>query len=731
MINAWEGRKRYLHDHRWDAECGCLCAMTTGPDDESSATLPRWIAPTAVILAFLLAAGWLGGLGGKLSDIQTNDAAAYLPSSAEATRALTESRRITGLEATSAVMVYTKPSGVTDADRRQIILAMLRIQAGANQILASPPIGPIVAEDGQAAEVIVRFLGSDPDQLRPVVDWLRQGVADVPGLRLHVSGPAAILTDLLEVYGAIDLVLLAVTAAVILVILVVIYRSPILPLLVLAVAGTALSLTNGAAYLLGRSGLVTISGQTQGILAVLVLGAGTDYALLIVSRFREELRRHEDSYEAMRAAWRASLWPVAASAGTVMVALACLSFSDLPSTRGLGPVAATGIALALASMLLLLPAILALTGRAAFWPFKPGYGSQVREGRGWAGAARLVGRRPRLVWAVTAAVLAVLALGVLRLDAGGIPRTESFLVTVDSLVGQEILSDHFPAEAGAPAVIVTNAGSVDDVVAAVVAMPGVARVRPYLDPLEFFDARQAGRPDPPPKQADGRAQVNVTLAVPAESPRALEVIREVRRVVRDIPDADARVGGQTASNLDAQATSQRDRVVVIPLVLLAVFVILILLLRAVVAPVLLIATVVLSYLATLGVSGVVFTDVFGFAGADSSLPLFAFVFLVALGVDYNIFLMTRVREEGARLGHRAGTLAGLALTGGVITSAGVVLAATFGALAVIPLVFLAQLAFAVAFGVLLDTFVVRTLLVPALTVDIGRKVWWPGTMRDP
>jgi RND superfamily putative drug exporter len=703
----------------------------SGDESATARPLPRWLAPAALILVFLLAAGWLGGLGGRLSEVQTNEAAAYLPSSAEATLALAESRRITGLEATSAVIVYTRPSGVTEEDRRQIILAMLRIREGANHVLAGPPIGPIVSDDGQAAEVIVRFLGSDPDQLRPVVDWLRHGVADVPGLALHVAGPAAILTDLLEVYGAIDLVLLAVTASVILLILVVVYRSPILPLLVLAVAGIALSLTNGAAYLLGRADVVTISGQTQGILDVLVLGAATDYALLLVSRFREELRRREDRYQAMRVAWRASVWPVAASAGTVMVALACLSFSDLPSTRGLGPVAAIGVALALASMLLLLPAVLVLTGRAAFWPFRPRYGSPVRPGRGWARTAALVGRRPRLVWGVTALVLAGLAVGVVRLDADGIPRTDAFLVTVDSLVGQEILSDHFPDEAGAPAVVVTNAATLDAVVTAAAAVPGVARVRTYVDPLELFDAREAGRPDPAPKQVDGRAQVSVTLGVPAESPRAVAVVRDLRRAVHAVPGADARVGGQTASNLDAQTTSQRDRAVVIPLVLLAVFVILVALLRAVVAPVLLITTVGLSYLATLGVSGIVFRDVLGFAGADSSLPLFAFVFLVALGVDYNIFLMTRVREEAARRGHRDGTLAGLALTGGVITSAGVVLAATFAALAVVPLVFLTQLAFAVAFGILLDTFVVRTLLVPALTVDIGRRVWWPGHHREP
>jgi len=709
--------------------------MTTGEDHRSDPDggrgLPRWLVPVAVIIAFLLAAGWLGGLGGKLSDIQRNDALAYLPSSAEATRALLESRRITGLEATSAVIVYTKPSGITDDDRRQIILAMIRVREGANQVLAGPPMGPVVSDDGQAAEVIIRFLGSDPERIRPLVNWLRGGVAEVPGLGLHVAGPAAILTDLLDVYGAIDLVLLAVTGALILVILIVVYRSPILPLLVLGVAGIALSLTNGAAYLLGRAEVVTISGQTQGILDVLVLGAGTDYALLVVARYREELRRHADRYEAMRAARRASLWPLTASAGTVMVGLLCLMFSDLPSTGGLGPVAAIGIALALASMLLLLPAALVLIGRTAFWPFRPGFGSTAREGRGWGWVAAAVGRRPRLVWGVTAAALAVLAAGAVRLDADGIPRTEAFLVTVDSLTGQDVLSEHFPAEAGAPAIIVVNADRVDAVVNAVTGLPGVSRVRTYVDPLEAFDASQAGKPRPAPKRLDGRSEVDVVLSVPAESPRALEVVGELRRVVHAVAGADALVGGQTASNLDARANARRDRAVVMPLVLLAVLAVLIGLLRSVVAPLLLVATVVLSYVATLGVCAVMFRDVFGFAGVDSSLPLFAFVFLVALGVDYNIFLMTRVREEQASRGFRDGTLAGLARSGVVITSAGVVLAATFAALAVTPLVFLAQLAFAVAFGVLLDTLVVRSLLVPALTVDIGPRIWWPGRPPQP
>jgi RND superfamily putative drug exporter len=374
--------------------------------------------------------------------------------------------------------------------------------------------------------------------------------------------------------------------------------------------------------------------------------------------------------------------------------------------------------------------VLVLCGRGAFWPFRPRFRSVPEDQRGfWWRVAGLVGRRPRLVWAVAALALAGLATGVLRLEAHGVPRTESFLTSVDSVVGQELLSAHFPDAAGTPAVIVADAGRLDEVVRAASATPGITAVEPYVDPVERYYRREAGRPDPGPKVVDGLIRVEATLAMPADSPQAREVVGQLRRDLADVPGAGAMVGGYTAANLDIQQTAQRDRLVVIPLVLGAVLVILMLLLRAVVAPLLLTATVVLSYAATLGVSGVVFRDVFGFAGADSSFPLFAFVFLVALGVDYNIFLMTRVREETVRRGHRAGTLTGLAATGGVITSAGLVLAATFAALAVLPLVFLAQLAFAVAFGVLLDALVVRSLLVPALTLDAGRASWWPGRLR--
>jgi len=691
---------------------------------------PRWVGPALGIVIFLLVAAPLGSTGGKLSDVQRNDSASYLPEGAEATVALAASKRFTGLESTPAIIIYTRPSGITEADRIQLTLVTLAIAEHLNTRLAGPPRGPVVSDDGKAAQIIVPFAGSDPKPIREDVRWLRQRAAEVPDLEVHVAGPAGAVTDLVDVFGAVNGVLLLVTAAVVLLILVLAYRSPILPFVVLAVAGTALGVANGTAYLLAKANLITISGDAQGILDVLVLGAGTDYALLLAARFREELRRREDRYEAMRAAWRAALPPIAASGGTVILGLLCLLVSNLASTRGLGPVAAIGIASALVSMLVLLPAALVLLGRTAFWPFRPRYGSVPAEGTGgWARVARGVGQRPRLVWAVTALALVGLALGLTRLQAEGVPRTKSFLAEVDSNAGQELLSEHFPASAATPAVIVANADRRDEILDVASRVPGVAKATAYVDPLEAYDARRLGKPAPGPKVVDGLVRVDATLDVPVDSARAAEVIRALRAAVHAVPGAGARVGGYTATNLDVQETAQRDRLVIIPLVLAVVFVILMLVLRAIVASLVLIGTVILSFLATLGVSGVVFRDVIGFAGADSSFPLFAFVFLVALGVDYNIFLMTRVREETARRGHRDGTLTGLALTGGVITSAGVVLAATFAALAVLPLVFLAELAFAVAFGVLLDTLVVRSLLVPALTLDIGRAVWWPSALR--
>jgi RND superfamily putative drug exporter len=687
----------------------------------------RWLLPALGVIAFLLVGGPLGSLAGKVTEVQRNDSAEYLPASSEATKVQEQTKRFAGRDTLPAVIVYSRPAGLTPADHQKIAADVQAIGDRLGAKLAAPPVGPIPSADRQAAQVVVQFAGSDAQKLKADIDWIRDRVGDTPGLRGHVGGPGGILADLMKVFDAINGMLLVATAGIVLFILFVVYRSPILPFIVMGVAGVSLGMSNGLVYLLAKHNLLTVSGQTQAILDVLVIGAGTDYALLLVSRFREELRRHESRYDAIRTAWRASVEPIVASAGTVILGLLCMLVSNLKSNRGLGPVAAIGIACALVCMLFLLPAVLALCGRVAFWPFLPRLGSHPAEEHGvWARVARVVGARPRAVWMVTALVLGLCTVGLFRLQANGIPQTEQFLGNPDSKIAQGDIGRHFPAGAGSPAIVIAKAGALGDVVKTAQAVPGVAQVVPFT-PVPP-PAATPPFATPLPKIVDGLVRVDVTLAVPADSPKADEVIRQLRAAVHRLPGAEAKVGGYTATNLDVQTTAQRDRNLIIPLVLMVVFVVLMLLLRAVVAPLLLVVTVVLSFFATLGVCGVVFRDLLGFAGADSSFPLFAFVFLVALGVDYNIFLMTRVREETGRRGHRAGTLAGLSVTGGVITSAGVVLAATFAALSVLPLVFVAEVAFSVAFGVLLDTLIVRSLLVPALTVDAGRLVWWPGRL---
>jgi putative drug exporter of the RND superfamily len=477
--------------------------------------------------------------------------------------------------------------------------------------------------------------------------------------------------------------------------------------------------------------VLTLNGQSQGILTVLVFGAGTDYALLIISRFREELRRHEGKYAAMGAALRGAGPAILASGVTVILGLLCLLVSDLSSNKSLGPVAALGIAATMASMLTLLPTLLALAGRKAFWPFVPQYEPASTETAGiWGRVARFVGRHGRPTAAVVSLVLIALAFGISQLRVSGLAQSESFTTTQESVTGQQVLERHFAAGVGSPAVVVARSSAGPQVLAAVRGTPGVASAA-------FLTATPAatGAPDPAaaPRVEGGLVEIDAVLATAPDSAAARATIERLRTAAHAVPGADAKVGGFTAINLDVSDASTRDRTVIIPIVLLVIFVVLAVLLRALVAPLLLIVTVVLSFAATLGVCALVFNHVFGFAGADTSFPLFAFVFLVALGIDYNIFLMTRVREETLHLGTRPGVLTGLAVTGGVITSAGVVLAATFSVLGVLPLVFLAEVGFAVAFGVLLDTIVVRSLLVPALVYDLGRVVWWPSALarRDP
>jgi RND superfamily putative drug exporter len=474
--------------------------------------------------------------------------------------------------------------------------------------------------------------------------------------------------------------------------------------------GAALMTSQGVIYLLAKYFDLTVNAQSAGILTVLVFGAGTDYALLLVARYREELRNHEDRHEAMSVALHRAGPAIWASAATVVIGMLCLCFAELNSTAGLGPVAAVGIGVGLLAMVTLLPALLVICGRWVFWPARPAFGSADHTSTGiWARIGRVVAKGPRTTWTVTALVLVALALGTSTLKADGLSNADSFTSTPDSVVGEQVLAKHFPGGGAEPIQIVANAGSAAQVKAAVTGLAGVATVK---DPVV----------------RGGHAYVEAATVDPPDSEAATATLLRIRDAVHAVPGADALAGGQTALRYDVEEANRSDRDLIIPIILVVVFLILAGLLRSILAPVLLIATVVLSYFATLGISAFVFEHVLGFHGADASFPLFVFVFLVALGIDYNIFLMTRIHEETKKQGTRKGALTALSATGGVITSAGLVLAGTFAVLATLPLTAFAELGFAVAVGVLIDTIIVRAVLVTALTLDLGRFIWWPGKL---
>ncbi|MEV1316403.1 MMPL family transporter [Micromonospora arborensis] len=679
----------------------------------------------AVVLAWLVIGGVAGPYAGRLSEVATNDNAAFLPTDAEATRAQDLTGDFVDRQTIPALVVYERPSGITDADRQRASADAARFAQVPGVLTPLPP--PIPSEDGQALQVVVPVDDAEGEEIGAVVKQLRDITGgDRDGLTVDVAGPAGLLADLIEVFSAIDGPLLLVTLVVVLIILLVVYRSPVLWIFPLLAAGMSYALASVFVYLLADADVVKLNGQAQGILTVLVFGAGTDYALLMIARYREELHRHDRPWAAMRTAWKGAAPAIIASGGTVIVSLLCLLLSSLNSNRALGPVAAIGIAATLLVMLTFLPALLVLGGRWAFWPRQPREDQadpRIEHGI-WSRVAGFVARHARPIWLSTAVVLAILTLGLTQLGATTLGQSDLFTQRTDSVDGQEVITRHFPAGTGSPATIFTTEQTARQVAQVAQGVPGVAEVRPLTA------GPQAGPPEEnaTPKIVDGRVQLEATLTDPPDSDGAERTLRELRVAVHQVPGADAVVGGFTAINVDTSDAAKRDQNVIIPVVLVVIAVILALLLRALLAPVLLIATVLLSFAATLGLCALLFRHVFGFPGVDSSFPLFAFVFLVALGIDYNIFLMSRVREESVKRGTRAGVLAGLAVTGGVITSAGIVLAATFSALAVLPLVVLVELGTAVAIGVLIDTVIVRSLLVPALAYDIGPKIWWPGRL---
>jgi putative drug exporter of the RND superfamily len=675
-----------------------IAGKFTGP-------VTKWI-----VLGFWIAVFMVGGMfAGKLADVQNNEAQSWLPESAESTRAFEKLTPFQDPNAIPTVVVHERASGLTKADlaaAQADVAEFTRIEGVEGEV-----VGPLASDDGQALQTMVSFnLGEDGWNRMPDMVKKLRGIAAIDGVNVHITGVGGQAADGAEAFGGLETSLLFSALSVVIVILLLVYRSPTLWLLPIISAVVALTVSLGFVYLLAKYAGLTVNGQSQAILSILVIGAGTDYALLLLARYREELRRHEDRHEAMAFALHRAAPAILASAATVALGMLCLVVAEMNSTAGLGPVVAIGVALTFMVMVTLLPALLVIFGRWIFWPKRPTFGSPEPTKTGlWAKVGRRIAVRPRAVWMVTAGVLAIACVGLLRLDSSGLSSEDAYTKEFDSITGQKVLVKHGLVDQSNTVMVVANAERSAEVADAVSEVPGLAA------PTK-------------PVAKNGVAFFQAAIDADVSSQAAFDIVNDTRDAAHAVDGADALVGGTSAFYLDTNEAANRDTLVIIPLVLLAVLLILIGLLRALVAPLLLLLTVVLSFGAALGISALLFEYVFGFAGTDPSFPLFAFVFLVALGIDYNIFLMTRVREETVQHGTHRGAMVGLTSTGGVITSAGLVLAATFLVLGSLPLVFLTEMGVAVALGVILDTFIVRSVLVTALNLDLAGKIWWPSKL---
>ncbi|WP_188275473.1 MMPL family transporter [Streptomyces sp. CBMA152] len=667
-----------------------------------------------VLWVLLIAVG--GSLATKLGDVQNNEAQTWLPNNAQSTKAVKiaedyfqDKGRI------GAVVVYARESGLTAAD-----LAKIDSDRGAfvaDKLAAGPVPSVTISGDKQAAflSVPVKSDKADNSVLGDGVKDLRKAAQkNAPdGLEVKIAGQAGNIADFIDVYSGMDGALLGATLGLVAIFLLFTYRSPVLWLIPLLSVGLASQVASAVVYLLAKHAGLTVNGQSAYVLTVLVLGVGTDYALLLIARYREELHRHEDRHEAMVSALRRCLPAITASAATVGIATICLVFGSMNSTRGLGPVVAIGVVVVYLAMVSLLPAFLVILGRWAFWPFIPRFSHEFdhasveKEHGFWAKISGFVGRSPRPIWIGTVLVLAALAFGAMSLSTGQ-TQAEQFTKTVDSVSGQNLMSKHFPAGSSAPADVYVKDAGTQSALAALHNVPGVSLATPVAS-RNGYTHIEAVLKDAPDTQAARTTVDRMRSALDKTSGEA----------------KDAKVGGQSAVALDTSNAQGKEEKVLIPLILAVVLIMLIILLRALVAPIVLLLSVVLSYTAAVGTAALLFHAI-GYPRIDRGLLLFGFLFLVALGVDYTIFLMTRAREEVGKRGHRGGVLTSLTVTGGVITSAGLVLAATFSVLAAIPTVASLQQGLLVAVGILLDTFIVRSLLIPALALEIGPRFWRPG-----
>ncbi|HEU4906560.1 MAG TPA: MMPL family transporter [Solirubrobacterales bacterium] len=766
----------------------------------ASGSKAKWAVFAVWFLAIFVAVG-PAELPTKFEEAENNESSSYLPGDAESTAALEATETLQGGELAPAVVIYRRDSGLTAADKRYIGASMAELDEAGEEF---PGIvetengafsGPVLSKDGKAAIVTASIdaEGEGERILDPVEAWREVLDDPPPGLQAKVTGGAGFSADAIEVFENINGTLVLAALSLVIFLLIVIYRSPMFFFIPLIAVIFAEMLSRSIGYGVSELG-VTINGQSSSIMSVLVLGAGTDYALLLVARYREELHNTEDKHAAMRTALASAGPAIFASAATVIAALLCLTLAKVNGTAGLGPIAAIGIACAALSMLTLLPALLTIFGRRAFWPFVPhtegtapatgdvserahrsiveggALGAIVRvvlasllvfvllplvllnwllrrlSGRRipslivgpldravftpyeirrhrlehtadathgfWKRVGDRVARGPQRVMLGSIAVLLILC-GGFAFFSTDLTAEDSYTTEVESVEGQKLLSKSFPNGTTALTdIVVPQPSEVPAVRESVAAVGGVEAVS---GPVE------EGAPG---------TLVQATLGIEPYSTEAFDLVEPIRDATHEA-SPEALVGGPTAIEFDVRDAAGRDSLVIPPIVLVVVLLILIGLLRALIAPLVLIGTVILSFLAALGVGYFVFDVIFGFPGSDPSLPLFAFVFLVALGVDYNIFLIARAREETLAHGSRQGILRALAVTGAVITSAGIVLAGTFSVLASLPLVFLTEIGFVVAFGVLLDTFLVRSILVPAIALTLGDKFWWPSALAKP
>ena len=697
-----------------------------------------------VVIIWFMIAGIFGPLFGKLTSVQENNNSSFLPKGAEATQAADVIATFSTKDSfnfPTLILFEGKSSPATFEAINAHMLTVGNLSLDGTTAKISDYLAPgerisvFPSQDGGAVlanvpldgQAISKTLPNEKPVLPAVLEALRtdiKPIAEANGFTPYVTGPGGLLGDLFAAFGTLDSSLLLTTLAVVAIILIIVYRSPILWVIPLLSSLFALSMAGGIVYLLAKNDIIDVDGQSQGILSVLVIGAATDYALLLIARYREELHLHASRFDAMRAAYKGVWEPILASGSTVAISLLILLFSQLTNTAGLGPIGAIGIVCSMFTILTLLPAFLLVFGRWIFWPRRPLFDGDDHVMSGpWSKVANGIGRNPRRAWAITGVILIAFAFTSTTLKADGIGTVDTFTGNPESVVGQKLLVKHFPGGEGDPTQVVVSADKIAAVTAALKSAPGVKNIVPTLDGIPM-----PGQPLPEVKIVNGKAILNLTLDKAPDSVEAGNEVPEIRRLAK-ATDATALVGGTSAVYFDIRTANNQDNRTIIPIILFVITLILGLLLRSILSAILLLGTVVLSYFATLGVCALVFNHVFGFAGGDNSFPLFVFIFLVALGIDYNIFLMTRVREESMKIGTRAGVIKGVTVTGSVITSAGIVLAATFAVLGLLPLVPLAELGFAVAFGVLLDTIIVRSVLVPALVHTIGPKIWWPSKLQ--